>query len=340
MPTTRIFKMRRPSAVPTSRLPALRESATALLRALSSGNPTPHDIARAISLDPVLVFELLLTAPLGGNDAEKLLDAIANRIAGIDAGLLQGWSLRHVIQQTHHRVSARSHRHHALHSQFVAELSLHLALETSYPRPDEAYCAGLLHDLGLLWFSEYSDDYRQIQLDAIDERALAIAEWERYGFDHAELSSDLAARCGFPASVVDAIALHQAEPEGIINAHPLVRILAAAEELAGYRGNQSAASLDSASRLTGVEGGVLVSLIADTARGLQDRLKGLELSIEPAMLTQPWAISSIDKEEPPADTSIARTALGAFSRGAFNDAATARQGFDVASRLLLAACRT
>ena len=335
MPTTRIFKMRRPSAVPTSRLPALRESATALLRALSSGNPTPHDIARAISLDPVLVFELLLTAPLGGNDAEKLLDAIANRIAGIDAGLLQGWSLRHVIQQTHHRVSARSHRHHALHSQFVAELSLHLALETSYPRPDEAYCAGLLHDLGLLWFSEYSDDYRQIQLDAIDERALAIAEWERYGFDHAELSSDLAARCGFPASVVDAIALHQAEPEGIINAHPLVRILAAAEELAGYRGNQSAASLDSASRLTGVEGGVLVSLIADTARGLQDRLKGLELSIEPAMLTQPWAISSIDKEEPPADTSIARTALGAFSRGAFNDAATARQGFDVASRLLL-----
>ena len=76
MPTTRIFKMRRPSAVPTSRLPALRESATALLRALSSGNPTPHDIARAISLDPVLVFELLLTAPLGGNDAEKLLDAI------------------------------------------------------------------------------------------------------------------------------------------------------------------------------------------------------------------------------------------------------------------------
>ena len=94
MPTTRIFKMRRPSAVPTSRLPALRESATALLRALSSGNPTPHDIARAISLDPVLVFELLLTAPLGGNDAEKLLDAISNRIAGIDGiGLPEGDSV-------------------------------------------------------------------------------------------------------------------------------------------------------------------------------------------------------------------------------------------------------
>ena len=123
MPTTRIFKMRRPSAVPTSRLPALRESATALLRALSNGKPTTQDIARSIALDPVLVFELLLTAPLGGNDPEKLLDAIANRIAGIDAGLLQGWSLRHVIQQPQRRIGTRSHRHHALHSQFVAELS-------------------------------------------------------------------------------------------------------------------------------------------------------------------------------------------------------------------------
>ena len=334
MPTTRIFKMRRPSAVPTSRLPALRESATALLRALSNGKPTTQDIARSIALDPVLVFELLLTAPLGGNDPEKLLDAIANRIAGIDAGLLQGWSLRHVIQQPQRRIGTRSHRHHALHSQFVAELSLHLALETAYPRPDEAYCAGLMHDLGLLWLGEYSDDYRQLQLDAIDERALAAAEWERYGFDHAELSADLAARCGFPPSVADAIALHQAEPESIINAHPLVRILAAAEELAGYRGSQSAASLESASHLTGVEGSLLVSLIADTARGLQERLKGLEMSIEPAMLTQPWAVSS-DKSEPATDTSIARTALGAFSRGAFSDAGMARQGFDVASRLLL-----
>lgn len=334
MPTTRIFKMRRPSAVPTSRLPALRESATALLRVLSNGNPSTQDIARSISFDPVLVFELLLTAPLGGNDPEKLLDAIANRVSAIDAGLLQGWSLRHVIQQPNRRISARSHRHHALHSQFVAELSLHLALETTYPRPDEAYCAGLMHDLGLLWLGEYSDDYRQIQLDAIDERALAAAEWERYGFDHAELSADLAARCGFPPSVADAIALHQAEPESILNAHPLVRILAAAEELAGYRGSQSAASLESASRLTGIEGSLLVSLIADTARGLQDRLKSLEMSIEPAMLTQPWAISS-DKNEPAVDNSIARTALGAFSRGAFSNAGMARQGFDVASRLLL-----
>ena len=334
MPTTRIFKMRRPSAVPTSRLPALRESATALLRVLSNGNPSTQDIARGIAFDPVLVFELLLTAPLGGNEPEKLLDAIANRVAGIDAGLLQGWSLRHVIQHPHRRIGARSHRHHTLHSQFVAELSLHLALETTYPRPDEAYCAGLMHDLGLLWLGEYSDDYRQIQLDAIDERALAAAEWERYGFDHAELSADLAARCGFPPSVADAIALHQAEPEGILNAHPLVRILAAAEELAGYRGSQSAASLESASRLTGIEGSLLVSLIADTARSLQDRLKGLEMSIEPAMLTQPWAISA-DKSEPAVDTSIARTALGAFARGAFSNGGMARQGFDLASRLLL-----
>ena len=58
------------------------------------------------------------------------------------------------------------------------------------------------------------------------------------------------------------------------------------------------------------------------------------MSIEPAMLTQPWAVSS-DKSEPATDTSIARTALGAFARGAFSNGGMARQGFDLASRLLL-----
>ena len=40
------------------------------------------------------------------------------------------------------------------------------------------------------------------------------------------------------------------------------RILAAAEELAGYRGSQSAASLESASHLTGIEGSLVYAASA------------------------------------------------------------------------------
>lgn len=335
MPTTRIFKMRRSSAVPTSRLPALRETAAALLRVLSAGDASTHDIARIVLLDPVLVFELLLTSPLGNTDSSSLLDAVAARLARIDAGLLQAWSLRHLIQQPQRKISTRAHRHHALHSLFVAELAMALAREMGYAQPEEAYSAGLMHDLGLLWLTEYADDYPAVLADAIDERSLSAAEWERYGFDHADLSSDLASRCGLPPGIADAIALHQAEPESVISAHPLVRIMAAAEELASYRGNQSAASLEGASLLTKIDGSLLVSLLADITRGMQDKVKILELVVEPTMLTLPWSASGGEIERGVIDAGIARTALSAFSRSAFIDSSSARQSFDIATRLLL-----
>lgn len=336
MPFARISKMRRPIAAPTSRLPVLRETASALLRILSTGNASRHDIARVIILDPVLVFELLLTAPLSKSDYSiALIDIILDRLERIEVGLLQAWSLRHLIQQSRHRISHRAHRHHTMHSLFVAELAVSLAREIGYPYPDEARVAGLMHDAGLLWLHEYGDHYGRVLTDAIDERSLAAAEWDRYGFDHAEISSDLAARCGFPPGIVDAIALHQAEPETVETAHPLVRVIAAAEELASYRGSQSAASLTGASRLTRIDGSVLVSLIADTTRSMPDLVKVLEITVEPTMLTLPWASAGPIEDADKIDSGIARTALSAFSRSAFIDAATARQNFDVATRLLL-----
>ena len=327
--------MRRPAAVPTSRLPALRETAAALLRVLSAGDASPHDIARIVVLDPVLVFELLLTSPIDSGDQSSLLDLVADRLARIDTGLLQAWSLRHLIQQPQRNISTRAHRHHALHSLFVAELAANLAREMDYPQPNDAYVAGLMHDLGLLWLTEYRNDYPKVLADSIDERGLSAAEWERYGFDHAELSSDLATRCGFAPGIADAIALHQAEPESVVSAHPLVRIIAAAEELASYRGSQSAASLEGASRLTKIDGSLLVSLLADTTRGMQNTVKGLDLVVEPTMLTLPWSASGGEVEREIVDTGIARTALSAFSRSAFIDSSSARQSFDVATRLLL-----
>ncbi len=284
-----------------------------------------------------MVFELLLTAPLSKSDFSiALIDVLIERLDRIDAGLLQAWALRHMIQQPQHRISPRAHRHHTMHSLFVAELAVNLAREIGYPHPDEARSAGLLHDLGLLWLNEYGEQYGRVLADAIDERSLSSAEWERYGLDHAEISADLAARCGFPLGIIDAIALHQAEPEAVDTAHPLVRVIAAAaEELASYRGSQSAASLEGASRLTKIDGSVLVSVLADTTRGMQDMVKSLEIIVEPTMLTLPWATPGTDSERENMDSGIARTALSAFARSAFVDAATARQSFDVATRLLL-----
>jgi putative nucleotidyltransferase with HDIG domain len=287
-------------------------------------------------LDPVLVFELLQTSPLAKSEAASLLEAITQRVENTEAGLLQAWALRHIVQQPQRRTSVGSHRHHCLHSQFVAELAAHIARETGYPAPDEAYAAGLLHDIGLLWLTEYSDDYLQVLADTSDERALSASEWERYGQDHAEISSSLAARCGLPTGVADAIALHQADAASLVSAHPLVRIAAAAEELASYRGNQAPLSLEAACRLTQLDGAILVSLLADTTRTVQDRANALGIPVETTMFCRPWSPTGNDNKGPEViDSGIARAALGAFTRSSFSKGCSAWTDFSLAARLLI-----
>lgn len=336
MQTSRISKLRRPAAVPTLRLPGLRETATALLRVLSVGVPASKDAARIIMLDPVLVFELLQTSPLQKNESASLLEALTQRVENTDAGLLQAWALRHIVQQSQRRASISSHRHHCLHSQFVAELAAHIARETGYAAPEEAYAAGLLHDIGLLWLGEYTDDYIALLAEASDERSLTASEWERYGQDHAEISSSLAARCGLPAGVADAIALHQADADSLVSAHPLVRIAAAAEELATYRGSQAPVSLDNACRLTQLDGAILVSLLADTTRTIQERASALGIPVETTMFSRPWSTAGKESSGPEViDAGIARAALGAFTRSSFSKGCSAWTDFSLAARLLL-----
>ena len=336
MQTTRTSLLRRPAVVPTIRLPGLRETATALLRVLSGGAPSAREAARIITLDPVLVFELLQTAPLEKNESASLLEAIAQRIDNTDSGLLQAWALRHIVQQAQHRVDIGVHRHHCLHSQFVAELSSQIARESGYVSPDEAYSAGLLHDIGLLWLIEYADDYLQMLVDIPDERTLTASELERFNEDHAEISSILASRCGLPAGISDAIALHQAEAASLVTAHPLVRITAAAEELANYRTTQAPLSLENACRLTRLDGSILVSLLADTTRTIQDRAGALGLPVETAMLSRPWGPAGNAATSPGSiDSGIARAALGAFARSSFGRGSSAWTDFSLASRLLL-----
>ncbi|MDD2987413.1 MAG: HDOD domain-containing protein [Zoogloea sp.] len=336
MQTTRISKLRIPAAVPTLRLPGLRETATALLRVLSAGVPASKDAARIIMLDPVLVFELLQTRPLQKSESASLLEALTQRVENTDAGLLQAWALRHIVQQPQRRTNIGSHRHHSLHSQFVAELAAHIARETGYAAPEEAYAVGLLHDIGLLWLSEYADDYLTLLAEAPDERTLTASEWERYGQDHAEISSSLAARCGLPAGVADAIALHQADANSLVSAHPLVRVAAAAEELAAYRGNQAPLSLDNACSLTQLDGAILVSLLADTTRTVQDRASALGIPVETTMLSRPWSTTGTERNGPEMiDAGIARAALGAFTRSSFSKGGSAWTDFSLAARLLL-----
>lgn len=104
--------------------------------------------------------------------------------------------------------------------------------------PDEAYTAGLLHDIWLILIDQtFKRQFRQV-LDRINDRTPTCqAENEILTFDHASLGGFVAEQWRFPPQITEAIAWHH-EPHNYQGEHKdLVNVVSVANYLcsrAGY----------------------------------------------------------------------------------------------------------
>lgn len=74
-----------------------------------------------------------------------------------------------------------------------------------------AFLAGLLHDIGIIFADQHvHDEFRTVIHELRDDRTLTEVEQECLGFDHTILGARVAAKWRFPAPVQDAIRFHHA----------------------------------------------------------------------------------------------------------------------------------
>ncbi len=74
---------------------------------------------------------------------------------------------------------------------------------------EDAFLAGLLHDVGIILMDQYlHDEFSEIIVSLKGDKTLAQAEREHLGFDHAELGEKVAQVWGFPDAATAAIRYH------------------------------------------------------------------------------------------------------------------------------------
>jgi len=189
------------------------------MRLLVPEPPAWDELASLFMRDPVLLHAVLEAAPLPAwlRLASTLRDEVSQRLQTLGAGLLRGWLLRLPAGIAGGSDGAAAAGGEAL---LVAECALHLAHETRYRYPDEAYLAGLWHRLG----------------------------------------GGAVERCGLAGPLADAVAFEPALAESYQSAHPLLRLLHVARELARPGWEERAAQL---APLCGLSRETLLSLRAD-----------------------------------------------------------------------------
>ena len=215
-----------PTALPTA--PKVVQE---LVASFDKASVSTEEIARKVSLDPVLSAKLLrlansayynLSRSIGTvEDAVLMLGFVAVRTLVISSGLVNGFkSVTGLDLGDFWRYSMRT----AVAAKWIAK--------KTRDNGELAFTIGMMHAIGELVIHAAMPE-KAVELDAqvppLDERRLAV-ERETLGFTHADVGAELARRWQFPAVFSDAIAAWPAPLE-----HETADRLAAIVHLAAWR---------------------------------------------------------------------------------------------------------
>ena len=194
-------------------LPALPDAVVRVMRLADDPKAGASEVAKALVSDQALAARVLKLA-------NSAFYGSSRRIATVsDAVIILGMrTTRNLVMATgcqemmEHEVAGYCLPRGALlrHSLACASAAQALAKRTKYRGTEEAFVAGLLHDLGKVVMNTYlRDQFIQVLiLAARGKMTYTEAERAIFGFDHAEAGAHLMERWNLPSSLVTAVRYH------------------------------------------------------------------------------------------------------------------------------------
>ncbi len=194
-------------------LPTLPTVASQIFNIASHPYSSGSELADIILKDPALTSKLLKTVNSAFYGYPQKISSVkyaisllgTNEIVDIAFGL----AAARVFDSKHLRdiIDPQLLWHHSLGTAMIVK---HLYRKLAGQKDEGVFSAGLLHDVGKIFFIDhFTDTYRKTYQEAeIEGLSLCELEEDLYGMDHAMVGSSLAVRWNLPETLVHAIAYH------------------------------------------------------------------------------------------------------------------------------------
>jgi putative nucleotidyltransferase with HDIG domain len=217
-------------------LAALPQVVHQIIHLTNNPNASVKDLERLISIDQGMSMRVL-------NTVNSAYYGFSRKIASIkDAVVLLGFKAVRNLAMTvsvfdlfvgkTDRQNLRRGKwwRHSIDTALCARL---IASQVAGVSPDEAYTAGLLHDIGKPLLDRYGGTpYEQVE-DLIAQGVPELAaERQVYGCDHAEVGRAVSQHWGFPEKLVEAIGCHHTESANGLGDAPLTAVVVLANFVA------------------------------------------------------------------------------------------------------------
>lgn len=212
-----------------NKLPSLPHVLIRLLQACRDESVCFDSIADIISKDVALCAKVIAVAnsPIYGHVRHQ--NNLKHILLSLGLDTIKSIAITASVQQFFSKYSSK--KIHFLkqfwrHALSCATIAKSLARLTGYKYVEEAYIAGLLHDIGKLVLANYAgSDYGDYSHGTHPADELLVLEGENFAISHDELGARLLARWDVTEAICDAVRFHHKPLEDIQAAHQLVKIL-------------------------------------------------------------------------------------------------------------------
>ena len=195
-------------------LPSMPDLYIEIMDALLSPTSTVQRIADIAAQDPALTAKLLQLSNSAFLGISRTVNSAGEAVQFLGVGMIQSLALAIPLFNAFDRRKCPAFPLDQIwnHSVQTGVIARRLAREQSEPMPppEQAFTAGLLHDIGkLILASSLPEEYGAILSEARERsEPLMLAEKRCFEATHAEVGGYLLALWGLPFPMVDAVAHH------------------------------------------------------------------------------------------------------------------------------------
>jgi putative nucleotidyltransferase with HDIG domain len=191
-------------------LASLPQVLVEVLRVSSDANSSASDLAAVIMKDPALTAKLLRVVNSPYYGPIRKITTINQAVVTLGQRTVTAVALSTSVYDKINRVdSAIDRKRFWRHSLEVAIAARMVAHEASYEPVEEAFVAGLLHEIGTLVLeASFPTDFKRVwKLVELGESQIAVEE-RTWGTNHARVGQFLLEQWGVPKVISEAIAGH------------------------------------------------------------------------------------------------------------------------------------
>ncbi|BDI32217.1 phosphohydrolase [Capsulimonas corticalis] len=194
-------------------LPSLPDVAVKVARTIDKPTTSANDVARVLSMDQGLTARVLRLANSVFYGATRRISTVSDAIVLLGMRTVRNLAMASSVED----VLGRELAGYAMqrgelwrHSCGCANVAQSLATLINYPVPEEAFVAGLLHDVGKVLLSVHMQVEFSGVLKLTEDEDISFMEAEQriLGFDHAEVGACVLERWNLPTPLVQAVRYH------------------------------------------------------------------------------------------------------------------------------------